>query len=693
MRLRSFALALVALAGCAAPAGFGDGPLSTKSEPVLGATCDADTDCASAEECVRPVCIVAPCDFPGTCMVRDNFQDSPDLAIPDNDATGVSRSFVVANPGHTVSSLGVLVRIGHTYQGDLRVVLRSPTGSEHVLHDRTGGSADDLLIDENLSRFNHELASGSWTLTVTDNARADVGVLESWRLVFGYAEPEAPGADVWTSVVVPGAESSHDYANDSDQVVDLRSWTGSATRSRVHFGRLDLESGYDFVLIENADTDEVLQRITGSHTDFTSDVFETGSLRLRFTSDYSVTDWGFVADRVEVFGAGCLADTDCGPGAHCPVERLCVRYPCFQTCQLLPTGGVVGDACASSAECAEDLFCGTDGTCREDATCDELADCGAEGNAWIHILCVGRATCGGGRCGYECGAFIGAEGDACTASSACSGDLFCSVEGVCTAPGQCFTDSDCNRADNGYAHDTCEDGYGTCRGGTCDWECPVATECRDGETTTRDCNTCDCADGVWRCTLRPCVLEAGLGETCAGIANIQCEAGLLCDSASGMCGGPDRAGVCIEEPGGICPEIFAPVCACNGQTFPNDCNRQGLGDGDHSGRCELSTAIPDNDPNGVVITLDAQALQTARYGTVDIEIDHSWRGDLLVILTPTDGERRILTNQAGGSADDFDFHGEIDLGAVDARGTWTLYVSDRAAYDTGVVRYFNVSPH
>jgi subtilisin-like proprotein convertase family protein len=87
-----------------------------------------------------------------------------------------------------VRSLKVSVDITHPYTGDLRVVLLSPTGRRVVLHNRTGGSADDLHLSLDstppsaLAPLVGQPVAGEWLLRVSDHARADTGTLDRWRL-------------------------------------------------------------------------------------------------------------------------------------------------------------------------------------------------------------------------------------------------------------------------------------------------------------------------------------------------------------------------------------------------------------------------------------------------------------------------------------------------------------------------------
>jgi hypothetical protein len=66
--------------------------------------------------------------------------------------------------------------------------------------------------------------------------------------------------------------------------------------------------------------------------------------------------------------------------------------------------------------------------------------------------------------------------------------------------------------------------------------------------------------------------DAKVGRRCGGILQITCGPGEWCDPTPGHCK-PGARGHCVKVPE-LCPfEIFAPVCGCNGQTFPNNCFR------------------------------------------------------------------------------------------------------------------------
>lgn len=124
--------------------------------------------------------------------VVSSHVDNANVAIPDNTPAGVSRAITFDHGFDVAQSVRVNVRISHPYRGDLRVVLRAPGGTEAVLHDQTGGSADNLRINRLVPALNGQRVSGDWILVASDHDRLDVGRLISWSLDVDHVTGPSP---------------------------------------------------------------------------------------------------------------------------------------------------------------------------------------------------------------------------------------------------------------------------------------------------------------------------------------------------------------------------------------------------------------------------------------------------------------------------------------------------------------------
>ena len=110
------------------------------------------------------------------------YSNGTDVAIGDN-ATVQSNIVVAGRTGNAPSGTPVAVDIVHTYIADLKVDLLAPDGSVYVLHNRSGGSADNIVTTYTVN-LSTEPLNGTWKLRVNDNATADVGYINSWSITF-----------------------------------------------------------------------------------------------------------------------------------------------------------------------------------------------------------------------------------------------------------------------------------------------------------------------------------------------------------------------------------------------------------------------------------------------------------------------------------------------------------------------------
>ncbi|MCB1909694.1 MAG: proprotein convertase P-domain-containing protein [Rhodocyclaceae bacterium] len=109
-------------------------------------------------------------------------------------------------------------------------------------------------------------------------------------------------------------------------------------------------------------------------------------------------------------------------------------------------------------------------------------------------------------------------------------------------------------------------------------------------------------------------------------------------------------------------------------------------------------AIPDNSPAGIADAIELKGDGEAGSIKVAIDIDHTYVGDLQVVLTAPDGRRAVLYDRSGASGDDLsrEWESSFDsalaplLGAKIA-GQWTLQVADLSALDVGKLRRWSIA--
>ncbi len=121
-----------------------------------------------------------------------------------------------------------------------------------------------------------------------------------------------------------------------------------------------------------------------------------------------------------------------------------------------------------------------------------------------------------------------------------------------------------------------------------------------------------------------------------------------------------------------------------------------------------SLAIPDNSPAGVDDVITVGSCPLIGDIDMDIEITHTWRGDLRIELTSPGGITHTLKDRYGGSTNDiignFNQTLEPNVGfsgdnavAIDSfvgesgTGEWTLNVSDNVSGDTGTLNEWTLN--
>lgn len=115
-------------------------------------------------------------------------EESPGLIIPDDNRDGIERTLMVSTTG-TLDDILVELDISHTYISDLIVQLTAPDNTSVLLHNRIGGSSDNIIKEYSLINtsalqiLRGVSINGLWTLNVSDHAGMDQGKLNHWALL------------------------------------------------------------------------------------------------------------------------------------------------------------------------------------------------------------------------------------------------------------------------------------------------------------------------------------------------------------------------------------------------------------------------------------------------------------------------------------------------------------------------------
>ncbi|MFD9026260.1 M4 family metallopeptidase [Streptomyces parvulus] len=113
-----------------------------------------------------------------------SFENTADVAIPDNGAAVTSSVTVTGRAGNAPANLQAAVDIVHTWRGDLVIDLLAPDGTAYRLKNSSSSDSADNVNQTYTVNASSETANGTWKLRVQDVAARDTGYINSFKLTF-----------------------------------------------------------------------------------------------------------------------------------------------------------------------------------------------------------------------------------------------------------------------------------------------------------------------------------------------------------------------------------------------------------------------------------------------------------------------------------------------------------------------------
>lgn len=171
-----------------------------------------------------------------TAQTSQTFaQTGLSVAIPDNNATGVTRTFAVpASPAMRTEQVTVQVTATHARRGDLEVTLTAPSGTVSKLFlAHTADTHSGMNWTFSSRRHWGETAAGNWTVKVADRRTGTLGTLTATTLKIYGTNTGAPAQPP----VVSSAGSA------SGTVGQVFSYQITASNNPTSFGATNLPAG------------------------------------------------------------------------------------------------------------------------------------------------------------------------------------------------------------------------------------------------------------------------------------------------------------------------------------------------------------------------------------------------------------------------------------------------------------------
>jgi thermitase len=125
-----------------------------------------------------------------------------------------------------------------------------------------------------------------------------MGRVDAYNFLTGVVaeRPEQPDPNAWIPLYDYTFESKHPYDNNMNEEMEVV--VENAKFLRVVIKKYELENRYDYLKILDSHG-SLVDTVTGSGEDYHTEYVEGNTLKLKFTSDYSIGKWGYLIEEVQ----------------------------------------------------------------------------------------------------------------------------------------------------------------------------------------------------------------------------------------------------------------------------------------------------------------------------------------------------------------------------------------------------------
>ncbi len=194
----------------------------------------------------------------------------------------------IAAPGHNILS----TVSGGKYEIMSGTSMATPhvSGVIGLLLAKEGRMAHDLMRERVMMTSIPVSALRGKTVTA--------GRIDAYNLLTdSRPQRSGPKSGAWKSRDLEQSfESDHPYKENSAATRTIT--VPGAKYVRVIFSKYDLEAGYDYVRVSDANG-QAIEKVSGAGIDYTTEYVEGDTVKLDFISDRSINKWGFKVERIE----------------------------------------------------------------------------------------------------------------------------------------------------------------------------------------------------------------------------------------------------------------------------------------------------------------------------------------------------------------------------------------------------------